>query len=319
MNRGRSWTATSRAVLARLFGLSGDVRREAVKRELWRLAEELVVAAAATRFQRGCSHLNQSLMELGAVTCTPRNPRCAECPVSRWCEARRTGRVGQLPNLHQRPATTPRRFAAFVIEHRGRFLVRQRPAGVVNALLWEFPNAEVFRPAFALRKLVKAELGFAPGALKRLCTVKHSITRYRITLEAYRGEMRNGTVKAAPGSRWLRLKEMSQLTFASAHRRILRGSQPAESRPTAGRADIRWSAIRLAQTPRAKLPCQRVVWGYVAAIAEIRRALTKPAGALWLESITVERTNHHDDSTRSDENDRPGDRRRGVFHPPALG
>jgi adenine-specific DNA glycosylase len=47
-----------------------------------------------------------------------------------------------LPNLGKREAATARTFFAFVIERDGKFLVQQRPVGIVNAHLWEFPNFE---------------------------------------------------------------------------------------------------------------------------------------------------------------------------------
>jgi hypothetical protein len=54
------------------------------------------------------------------------------------------------------------------------------------------------------------------------CTVKHSITRYRITLEAYRAEMIYGTRGTGPSDgRWLTLAELDGLAFTSAHRKIL--------------------------------------------------------------------------------------------------
>ena len=49
-------------------------------------------------------------------------------------------RIAQPRQTHRRHA---RRFIAFVVERNGKFLVRQRPAGVVNAHLWEFPNVEI--------------------------------------------------------------------------------------------------------------------------------------------------------------------------------
>ena len=67
-------------VLARLFGIAADVRSRAVQERLWREAEEL-----ARGEDPGA--LNQALMELGAMVCTPRAPRCADCPWSRRCAA----------------------------------------------------------------------------------------------------------------------------------------------------------------------------------------------------------------------------------------
>ena len=217
-------------------------------------------------------------MELGALVCTPRQPQCPVCPVKKLCVAFRQNRVGELPNLGRRTATTARRFIAFVIERNGKFLVRQRPAGVVNAHLWEFPNLEVpagilpavepgvppggkntdnFKPIKISRKIPGGKMppstaGGTPTATtlaraarhlglelldaKPLCTVKHSITRYRITLEAWRVSFggasytspyskaaRSGTRKARPSEKigvWKTPAQMQRLAFTAAHKKL---------------------------------------------------------------------------------------------------
>ncbi len=168
-----------------------------------------------------CSLLNQALMELGALLCTPRQPQCAACPLRQCCAAFRSGRVDRLPNLGPRPPATPRRFAAFVIEHRGRFLVRRRPAGVVNAHLWEFPNLELNGDCADARQAARRLLRSIPDPLPPLCTVKHTITRYRVTVDAFHVQVPR---RPAPGngtSRWCTLEELHPLAFTSAHRKIL--------------------------------------------------------------------------------------------------
>jgi len=204
-------------------------------------------------------------MELGALVCTPRNPRCTICPAKKLCVAFCEGRIGELPNLGKRATATARHFVAFVVERNGRFLVRQRPDGIVNAHLWEFPNAEIHpSPSSSPAKLDQSahhfrknsqsrltsaatvqesgleiihatnSLGIEPATLQPLCTVKHSITRYRITLEAFRVHLGGrssmtpkhlGTRRARPSENngvWLPLAKLSPLAFPSAHRKILR-------------------------------------------------------------------------------------------------
>ena len=212
-------------VLTRLFGIEANPREKVTNGQLWCLAAELVTAAAKMesngKARNACSHLNQSLMELGALICIPRQPKCAACPMRKHCTAFRTGRVEHLPNLGPRVIATARHFTAFVIEHRGRVLVRQRPAGVVNAHLWEFPNIEMpdgLKPALA----AKTPFGFPLTGLEELYTIKHSITRYRITLKAFRAAIKPGQArKAARQGSWLSLAELHSLAFTSAHRRIL--------------------------------------------------------------------------------------------------
>jgi len=172
-----------------------------------------------------CSNLNQALMELGAIVCLPRQPQCGICPVRGNCVAFCQRRTDRLPNLGKRVASTPRRFAAFVVARNGHFLVRQRPAGVVNARLWEFPNVEVGGRAGELRQLAGNLLGARPSAIEPLQQVRHTITRYRITLDVFRAEFADGLPGTIPQGRWCSPAELDKLAFPSAHRKILSGLQ----------------------------------------------------------------------------------------------
>jgi A/G-specific adenine glycosylase len=66
-------------VLSRVFALTADPSSGKGRRAMWELAEPLVVPEQASSW-------NQALMELGALTCVPKNPRCASCPVMKECE-----------------------------------------------------------------------------------------------------------------------------------------------------------------------------------------------------------------------------------------
>jgi A/G-specific adenine glycosylase len=207
-------------VLARIFGIAEDPREKKTNQQLWQLAEALVLQAH-TKKQKSkfaCSHLNQSLMELGALVCTPRNPQCLICPIKKLCVAFQENRTEELPNIAKRAAATARRFVAFVIEYRGKFLVRQRPEKVVNAHLWEFPNVEVNGAPMDMAEIFKSHFGFAPPGLKPLPVVKHSITRYRITLEAF--HVRLAQAPAKPEGIWLSPTRFDTVAFTAAHKRL---------------------------------------------------------------------------------------------------
>jgi len=112
--------------------------------------------------------------------------------------------------IDKRPPATKRRFAAFIVRRDDRFLVAQRPSGVVNGLLWEFPNVEG-----------KGRVGeFATLGRKPICQVRHSITRYRILLEAFAARLISPEPPA--NMSWRTMAECEKLPFASAHRKILR-------------------------------------------------------------------------------------------------
>ncbi len=217
-------------VLTRLFAIRENPREKRVNEQLWSLAAQFVEAASRipnSKFRianspsaGNCSALNQSLMELGATICTPRSPKCGECPLGEDCAAHAKGIAEQLPNLGARIKPTTRRFAALVATRGGRVLVHQRPDGTVNARLWEFPNIELANgdtvtAAFFSERFALRTSHFAP-----LCTVRHSITRYRITVEAFRAEARS--TRPADGCEWVALSKLEHLPFTSAHAKIRR-------------------------------------------------------------------------------------------------
>ena len=217
-------------VLTRLHALAGDPKSAPLNGRLWTLAEALVMAAAALprdrintpRHSAGpCSALNQALMELGATVCTPKAPHCEACPMATTCRARRLGRVNSFPALPSRGAAIGQRKLVAVMEQSGRFLVRQRPTEAINAGFWEFPERELSGDESAA--VAAAEwLQRSPAGLRRMTTVRHSITRYRIQLEVYRIRIATPRHPVAAGGRWVSRSELDALPLTAAHRRIAR-------------------------------------------------------------------------------------------------
>jgi len=68
-------------VLFRVFVGRGDQKSHAMTRHLWAVSESLVPVRHAFDF-------NQALMDLGAMVCVARNPRCLVCPMAKDCRSR---------------------------------------------------------------------------------------------------------------------------------------------------------------------------------------------------------------------------------------
>lgn len=207
-------------VLTRVYGIGGNPKDKAVNERLWTLSGELVQAASrqADPDNTNCSHLNQSLMELGATVCLPRQPKCGECPLEQICVARKQNRQEAFPELEKRAATTRRRFFAYLVRSGDRVLVRQRPDGVVNAGLWEFPNVEVTDNPKSAAEIASGSFGWSGVEWQPVTTLQHSITRYRITVEAYESARPHPGLK---GGDWFSSDQLESLAFTSAHKKIL--------------------------------------------------------------------------------------------------
>ena len=117
-------------VLARHYGIDVPINTTRGKRTFEALAKELLPEHEAGTF-------NQALMDFGATWCTPRSPRCIDCPVAETCDALRTSRVNLLPVKEKKLKVQERRFSYVYIRHEGMTALRRRPAGDIWQGLWE--------------------------------------------------------------------------------------------------------------------------------------------------------------------------------------
>lgn len=117
-------------VLARHFGIDVPINTTRGKHTFEALARELLPADQPSAF-------NQAMMDFGATWCTPRSPRCIDCPVAETCEALRTDRVSQLPVKEKKLKVRERRLSYIYIRHEGMTALRRRPAGDIWQGLWE--------------------------------------------------------------------------------------------------------------------------------------------------------------------------------------
>ena len=122
-------------VLSRAFGIATPIDSTAGRKEFRTLAATLL-----DREEPG-DH-NQAVMELGATVCTPRSPRCGECPLARKCIARATDRAGELPVKQGRTTLRTRYFNYLHIVVAGRTYLRKRTGKDIWQGLYEFPLIE---------------------------------------------------------------------------------------------------------------------------------------------------------------------------------
>jgi A/G-specific adenine glycosylase len=207
-------------VLCRLFALRGDPVRPPLQPELWRIARELVPEREARDF-------NQALMELGATLCTARAaPRCNECPLERECKAHALGTAAELPELKKRAPPTEVHAVAGVVAREGRLLVVRLPESAPRwAGMWQFPTSEVEQgesARTALKRAIRAQVGLDVEVAELVTVVRHGVTRFKITLDAYQCRIRSG--RARPGTvsahAWKRPSELLELAMPSPQRRI---------------------------------------------------------------------------------------------------
>jgi A/G-specific adenine glycosylase len=205
-------------LLTRLLAYPDDPTKSSGQKLLWATAEDILP-------RRGSAHFNQALMELGSLVCTPANPRCSECPVAAHCGAYRLGVQEKIPKQAPKQKFTYLHEAAVVVAKNGHILVRQCGTTERWAGLWDFPRFEITGegPLFIRDELI-IKIRELTGVMSELggllTTIKHGVTRYRITLDCYAATFKSGRVSAANNIRWIRRRELSELPLSMTGRKL---------------------------------------------------------------------------------------------------
>ncbi|ARK11236.1 A/G-specific adenine glycosylase [Fibrella sp. ES10-3-2-2] len=132
-------------VLARVFGIEDDITTTQAKKTFAALAVRLMAHAVDP------ATYNQSIMEFGAIQCTPVAPNCLFCPLQQQCRAYLTGRQQLLP-VKKKKAPVRDRYLTYFVFRKGsgdqlKLALRERTGRDVWQNLYEFYGTETDEPA----------------------------------------------------------------------------------------------------------------------------------------------------------------------------
>lgn len=208
-------------IITRIFNIENSVEQREIKNFIWKKAEELILFGRAR-------WLNQALMELGALICTPKSPVCHECPVQKSCLSFHLGCVEQRPVVLPFKKLVPIQVVVGVLLKDGLFFIQQRPANGLMADLWEFPGGKIKqgeKPEDALVREFQEELQLNIHAGKKISTLKHGYTNFSVTLHAYFcklvPENQSPILKFASDYRWVKPQDLTAYAFPAANRRLI--------------------------------------------------------------------------------------------------
>ncbi len=185
--------------------------------------------------------LVQGLMELGALICLPREPRCPLCPLLRHCLARLRA------TLPFRPPRTPRRptphhevVVAYLQDGRGRVLLTQRSAGGLLGGLWELPGGKV-EPGETLVEALCRELGEELGLAaveveQARGSVSHAYSHFSVRLHLFDAHARGrlGPLNGPAAARWVRADRIAEHPIPRGTQKALALRERSAPRPVNG-------------------------------------------------------------------------------------
>ena len=174
--------------LARLFNVSTPIDKAAGRNVIGTYASQLVATGPSKL-------LNSALMELGALVCLPRTPRCEICPVKRFCRA--TNPIA-LPVKKPRARTKKLAESHLFIVEGGRVLMQK--------------STKRWRGMWILPRLSGAAKG------RRLYASTFPFTQHRIRLRVFGQSCRTIDGKS---HRWINIRSLESIPIPSPHRRAL--------------------------------------------------------------------------------------------------
>ncbi len=128
---------------------------------------------------------NQALMDLGATVCTPRSPRCDQCPVAAHCRAAAEDAARDFPKKRAPAAKKEQDWTILLVMTEGGLLVRRRPKGLLGGL-YEFAALEGHYNIEALAAALSAA-GFGGVHIEgRLPDAKHVFTHIVWRMQGWR-------------------------------------------------------------------------------------------------------------------------------------
>jgi A/G-specific adenine glycosylase len=207
-------------VFARLYDFDQPVDTSAAEMDLWVWVEELLPVGRAGEY-------NQALMDLGAVICIPRNPRCLICPLAGFCLAQQRGTQTLRPVKRPKKEIPHLNVTAAVLFRDGKYLLAKRPAKGLLGGLWEFPGGKA-EPGEslpqALQREICEELGASVDVGREFGVFNHAYTHFRITLHAFICSLQAGEPRPLEAQEiaWISPEDMEKFPMGKVDRLISR-------------------------------------------------------------------------------------------------
>jgi A/G-specific adenine glycosylase len=213
--------ANTQRIFARLLQLKGQLTDAKIQTELWNFATAILPTNS------GSGETNQAFMEIGSQICLPKNPLCLVCPLHRMCPTYESGEQAEIPSPKPAKVYEDRTEAALLIHHPKKgYLVRlclpeERWAG-----LWDFPRFDVstldadesIEESLAAQFLSKYDL--AIEVLSLTSSMKHGVTKYRITLHCFQATLSSKSRPDRVGLVWRTRDELATLPLSSTGKRL---------------------------------------------------------------------------------------------------
>ena len=209
-------------VLQRLAG------RSLTSKEMWQRAQSLLSESRPADF-------NQAMMELGAMVCTPRQPKCDTCPLRKWCATK-----GEDPRTTPPQSQSRKEIWCTLDQRDGQIRLVRRPSKAsLMAGMWELPQgsptiSEPSQPpgtaakrrkiaAHGVSRGLPAKNEEAPKGRKNGHDSSWRTFQHSITVTDYTVHVTRAPAPVAKG-KWIAIEKISEVPITGLTRKILKAA-----------------------------------------------------------------------------------------------
>ena len=168
---------------------------------------------------------NQAMMELGALLCSPKSPKCLLCPIEQDCQAKKNGTLLLRPVKTKKAPVPTFDVVVGLLKKNNKILIAKRPEDKLLGGLWEFPGGKVEKNETnqdALKREFLEELQIDIQVLDYIGEIKHAYSHFKINLKAYYCSIKKGSPKQSNKTalKWINKKQFKDFAFPKANKKL---------------------------------------------------------------------------------------------------
>ncbi|MBL4592185.1 MAG: A/G-specific adenine glycosylase [Flavobacteriales bacterium] len=187
-------------VLSRIFGIENPIDSTEGKKVFKKLAAELID-------EKNPATYNQAIMEFGALQCTPKKPKCEDCPFRLECYAFENNIINELPKKDKKIKQRNRYFNYLVVTDGNDIYMNERREKDIWIGLFDFPLLETTSPISSFDDIKEAFESFDLSLIDKYEGQKHILSHQKIYAKFWLASS-NNIIKMAEKYTKIPLKEI---------------------------------------------------------------------------------------------------------------
>lgn len=166
-------------VLSRWLGSDLPIDATSTRNEFQTLLNQWIPAESPDIF-------NQSMMELGALVCTPKSPKCADCPLQNSCKANAEGNATNYPVKKSKVKVSAMALTYFEIHVAGKVAFLKRPNNGIWAGLYDLPSCSTAQEMSMDEIAIQLRDWGVQGELEFCHETRHLLSHRKIQARFYK-------------------------------------------------------------------------------------------------------------------------------------